>query len=95
MQFPGVPTSADDNKQATTYCVERWAARLASAADTASEVAEAVIANCDGAIGAYETAKIRERVGPNMTSEEARDYWLKRAKFIVVQTRAGHCYPNA
>ena len=87
--------TADDHKQATTYCVERWAARLAHAPDAASLVAEAVVTNCDGIILAYEDAKAKENAGSNMTPDQARDYWRKRALFIALQTRAGHCYPDA
>jgi hypothetical protein len=95
MMFPGVPITTDDHKQAATYCVERWAARLAVAHDPAPDVVDAVIANCDGAILAYEAAKAKDSPGSEMTPIEAHNYWRKQAQFIVIQTRAGHCYPNA
>jgi hypothetical protein len=93
--FPGVPVTADDQKQATTYCVERWAARLSRAKDTATEVADAVVTICDGNILAYEAAKAKGEAGSNMSPPDAREYWRKRALFIAIQSRAGHCYPNA
>ncbi len=94
--LPGVvPKNADDQMQITVHCVEHWAARLAAAPDAASQVVEAVISACDGAIVYLEDAKSREDPGSEMSPEAAREYWRRRAQFIVVQTRAGNCYPDA
>lgn len=95
VQFPGIPQTADDQMQVTAYCVERWAARLAAAPDDASEVVKAVLGACDNAIAYLEQAKAKEQPGSEMLPDQARSYWRKRAQFIVVQTRAGDCYPNA
>lgn len=95
-QLPGVvPKTADDQMQVTAYCVEHWAARLAGGPDVASEVVEAVIGACDGAIVALDAAKTKEVAGSEISLGAARNYWRKRAQFIVVQTRAGNCYPDA
>jgi len=95
-QLPGlIPKSADDQMQLTAYCVERWAARLSHSPDDASQVVEAVIGACDGAIIAYEAAKAKEDKANNVPRTEAYDYWRKRAQFVAVQTRAGNCYPDA
>ena len=81
--------------QLTAYCVERWAARLSRAPDRASEVTDAVIGACDGAIVAYEAAMAKEDATYDVPREAAYAYWRKRAQFITVQTRAGNCYSDA
>lgn len=94
--LPGlIPKTADDQMQLTSYCVERWAARLSHAPDRASEIVEAVIGACDGAISAYEAAKAKEDETYDLSRADAYAYWRKRAQFVVVQTRAGNCYPDA
>jgi hypothetical protein len=90
-----VAETADDQMQLTAYCVERWAARLAAAPDDASEVVEAVVAACDGAIVAHQAMVAKEQPGHESPLPQEYVYWRGRAQFIVVQTRAGHCYQDA
>lgn len=97
-RFPAgaIVKTADDQMQVTASCVERWAARLALAPDPADHVVQAVLGGgCGEAISYLESMKAKEQPGSEMTSEQAAEYWRQRAIFIVVQTRAGNCYPDA
>lgn len=51
MRLPYAAVSADDQRQVTYSCVERWAARLArSKMDAAADVAKAAVGACEDAI---------------------------------------------
>ncbi len=94
MKLPYAAKTADDQRQVTYGCVERWAARLArSKTDSASDVAEAAVGACEDAITVL-TEKIRTEDEANWM-EMTPGFWHRRAQFIAVQTRAGNCYPDA
>lgn len=94
MKLPYPAKTADDQRQVTYSCVERWAARLAqSKTDKATEVAEAAVGACEDTITV---------LAEKMRAEDEADwmemkpgFWHRRAQFIAVQTRAGNCYPDA
>ena len=93
MKLPHDAKTADDQRQVTFWCVERWAARLAAAPDSAEKVADAAFAACEDAVTMYEQ-KVRSE-GGEIRAEQMQGFWRRRALFIVVQTRAGNCYPDA
>lgn len=100
MQFPGIPKTADDQLQVLYSCMERWAARLArSERDSASEVAKAAVAACENAILYYNIYLNKELKQPiqadDLPKESFEKFWIERARFIAVQTRAGKCYADA
>lgn len=94
VRLPHAAVSADDHRQNVYYCVERWAARLArSKASNDTDVVKAVMGGCEDAI-------IRMRDQMKAEDEAGRiemvpGFWQRRALFIVIQTRAGGCYPDA
>ncbi len=100
MRMPDVPTTAEDQQQVLYSCMERWAARLAkSKQDSATEVAKAAVAACEEALMYYRYMfgkegefKIPLKDYPKISTEE---FWVERARFIAVQTRAGNCYEGA
>jgi hypothetical protein len=96
MALPGViPKNASNQNQVTSYCVERWAARLSRAPDNASQVVAAVMAACGNAISYLEGMKAKEDPGSELPIAAARNYGQERALFIVIQARAGGCYKDA
>lgn len=93
MKLPHSSASAADQRQVTYSCVERWAARLSRSPDSAGDVAVAAFAACEDAVFVY-----NERLAAEQTTgslEQTPGFWLRRARFIAVQTRAGDCYPDA
>jgi hypothetical protein len=94
MKLPYVAKTADDQRQVTYACVERWSARLArSKVDGPDDVAKAAIGACEDAIVAMRKKMLTE--GQNDWLEMTPGFWRRRAFFIAVQTRAGNCYPDA
>lgn len=96
--LPHKPTTMDDYNQVMTYCVERWAARLAASDASASEISRASIDPCSTTLAFYRDAIVNEqRMQPGDALPEVgtTPYWERRALFIAIQTRAGGCYPSA
>ena len=73
-------------------CIEHWSAKLARGSDNASVVARAAVATCDSWGGIDRTNVLGEKLN---VAPMSREDWRDQALFIVVQTRAGHCYPDA
>lgn len=94
MKLPFESKTADDQKQVTYSCVERWAARLAHSPDNAAAVAVGAVAACEDAIALMQERMAAEG-GWEGSLELGPGFWQRRAQFIVVQTRAGGCYPDA
>lgn len=95
MAFPAgrVVKTSDDQLQVTSYCVERWAARLAKGQNNAETAARAAIAGCHDAIERLASMTQRDHIAGEWFSADG--YWHRRALFVAAQTRAGNCYPNA
>ena len=97
-RLPYPPKTADDQKQVTYSCMERWAARLARGTDTADEVSRAAFAACEDALLFYR-AELRREGQITETSQlpldATDDFWKRRTLFIAVQKRAGDCYHDA
>lgn len=87
-------------------CTRRWAYSLASSADGADEVADAVVAACNTALSRWNQQSLAaggeagdgEAMSiltgqPTNAISEHRAFAQGRALFYVVQARAGHCAP--
>ena len=97
MQLPyESPKDVADQRQVVASCVERWAARLAAAPDSASDVANGVVTGACGTAIEY-LQRMEESENPDGVSplDAKRAYYYGRALFITIQTRAGNCYPDA
>jgi hypothetical protein len=98
--FSAKKPTKDEQEQNLYSCVERWAAKLArSPQDSATEVALAAVAVCENELIIYNAATGQEATGPLTTIDfgpkNYEEFWVNRARFIAVQTRAGDCYPDA
>lgn len=96
MQFPAgmMPKTSDDQMQVAFSCVERWAARLARGPDPAVIVARAAVFTCANAIAYLVEMGRKDRIVERADYADL-SWWRDHALFIVVQTRAGDCYPDA
>ena len=95
---PGGVQTLDDQTAVVDACLQQWSRRLAPAPDTLTELTDAVIAACDGAIFeqamrfARESMKIDGlKVAPPADRAGARATARRTALMLVAQARAGKC----
>ena len=75
-----------------TACVHRWSYRLAKSPDSATTVADAVVAGCDVPLRNWSVARSEAFTDYRTNAYEATQAELRNlALFHVVQARAGNC----
>lgn len=50
---------------------------------------------CSGKLAAYRDAAAKDADGSPLPVDASEEYWRDTTLFVIAQTRAGNCYPDA